>query len=45
MSIISEFMSYCLLEKSDLAEEEPERIEPRKEDPRDNLSHALFSES
>jgi hypothetical protein len=45
MSIISEIMSYCLLEKSDLAEEKPERVEPRKKHPRDNLSHALFSES
>jgi hypothetical protein len=45
MSIISEFMSYCLLEKSDLAEEEPERVEPGKKHSRDNLSYALFSES
>jgi hypothetical protein len=45
MSIVLEFMSYCLLEKSDLAEEETERIEPGKKHPRDNLSHALFSES
>jgi len=45
MSIISEFMSCCLLEKCDLAEEEPERIEPGKEHTRDNLSHALLPES
>jgi hypothetical protein len=45
MSIISELMSYCLLEKGDLAEEEPERIEPGEKHPRDYLSHALFSES
>jgi hypothetical protein len=45
MGIISELMSRCLFEKCNLAEEEPERIEPGKEHPRDNLSHALFSES
>jgi len=45
MGIISELMPGRLLEECDLAEEEPERVEPGQEHPRDNLSHAFFSEA
>ena len=45
MGIISELMPGRLLEECDLAEEEPERVEPRQEHPRDNFSHAFFSEA
>jgi hypothetical protein len=45
MGIVSELVSRSLLEKCNLAEEEPERIEPGKKHSRDNLSHALFSKS
>jgi len=45
MGVISEVMPSRLLEERDLAEEEPERIEPGKKHARDDLSHALFSKA
>jgi len=45
MGIIPELLPCSLLEQRDLAKEETERVEPRKKDARDDLSHALFSEA
>jgi hypothetical protein len=45
MGIISELIPSRLFEECDLAEEEPERIEPGKKHARNNLSHALFSKA
>lgn len=45
MRVVLEFKVASLAMKVDLAQEEAESIEPREQDPRDNLTDTLFTET